>query len=79
LIGHSAAQDGDDLGIISHPGSEIDDGNKGEQGAEQVGEVWNEIQVILKNNVFGGDVLRNELVQVLGNVKNSGDADDQDN
>lgn len=79
LVGNSAAQNGDDFGIVGHLGGEVDDRNKDKKRTEEVGKVRNEVEVILKDNVFGGDVFRNEFVEVFRDVEDRGDADDQGN
>ena len=59
---HAAADDGNDLRTVSHPGGKIDHRNEGEQGTEQYGKIWNEIQVIIKYDPPGSGIVVYEIV-----------------
>jgi len=55
-VRNPAAQDGYNFGIISHFGSEVDYGNKGKKRTEEIGEIRDEIEVILEYDVIRGDI-----------------------
>ena len=56
---------------------EKDDGNEDEQRAEKVGEVGDEVEVVVEDDALPRSIIGHELVDVLVVVEHHGDGDDQ--
>jgi len=54
----------------SHFGGEINDRDKGEQRAEKVDKIRDEIKVIIKNNFVERGLAGDQVINVFGDVKN---------
>jgi hypothetical protein len=78
IIAHPAAEDGHDLCIGGQLCSEIDHRDEREEVAEQVYEIWDEVDVVIKNDPFQRGPLFEELIDVFGNVEDDHDEDQQE-
>jgi hypothetical protein len=72
---YSTAKYGNDLRLRSHFRSEEYNGDKGEQGAEKIGKVGNEVQVVNKDDLGKGRLFVDEIVDILRDIED----DDNDN
>ena len=77
LEAHAGGEHGDDFGILGQLGGEEDDGYEDEQGAEQVGEVGDEVQVVVEDDGAPRRIVGHELVLLLVEVEHYGDGDDE--
>ena len=68
---------GDDLGVVGQLGGEEDHRDEYEQRAEEVGEVGDEVEVVVKDDRLPRGIVGHELVDVLVVVEHHGDGDDQ--
>ena len=75
---HAAGQHRDDLRVVRQLRREEDDGDEGEQWAEQVREVGNEVQVIVHDDRLQRNVGVQELVDLLVDVEHDRDGYDQE-
>ena len=79
LEAHARGEHGDDFGILRQLRGEEDDGNEDEQRAEQVGEVGDEVQVVVEDDGVPRGIVRHEAVLPLVEVEHHGDGDNQGN
>ena len=77
LEAHAGGEHGDDFRVLGQFGREEDDGDEYEQGAEEIGEVGDEVHVIVEDNGAPGSVVRHELVLLLVEVEHHGDGYDE--
>ena len=73
---HAAREHGDDLGLVGHLRGEEDAGDEGEQAAELVDEVGDEVEVVVEDDRFQGCVQLREVVDLLHVVEDHHDHDD---
>ena len=73
----SAGQDGDDLRVGRHLGSEEYHRNEHEQRGEHVHEVRDEVQIIVEYDCMQRRFLCHEIVYLLADVEDDDDSDDQ--
>ena len=64
------------LAVVGEFGSEENDGDENEEGAEEVGEVGNEIDVVVEDNLLHRGVTDGEFVDFLVVVEDDGNHDD---
>lgn len=76
---HPARQHGDHFRIVCQLRGEEDDGDESEQRAEQIGEIGDEVHVIVEDDRFQRHVRAQELVDLLVDVEDDRDGDDQGN
>ena len=74
-VADAGAQDGDNLGVAGHLGSEEEHGDEDEQRAVEVDEARDEVAVVVEDHLAEGGVVREELVELLADVE----SDDNDN
>jgi len=63
--------------LLSHFGSKKDYRDKGEQWAEQIPVMWDEHEIIIKNDLFDRDVIAGESWHFFLDVENNKDEQDQ--
>ena len=73
---HAAREHGHDLGLVGHLRGEEDAGDEGEQAAELVDEVGDEVEVVVEDDRFQGCVQLREVVDLLHVVEDHHDHDD---
>ena len=66
----AAAKNGDELGLLSHLGSEENNGNKNKEGTKKISVVGNEHQIIVKYYFFKRDVVCTEGWKFILYIKN---------
>ena len=76
---HATGQHRDDLRPIRQFGGEEDHGDKGEERAEQVGVIGDEVEIIIHDDRLQGHVGIEKLVDLLVDVEHHRDRDDQGN
>ena len=74
----NSCQHGDNLGVACKLRREEDHGDEDEERREQIGEVGDEVRVVVEHNGFQRCVILRELCQVLVHVEHDGDGDNQD-
>ena len=77
LEAHAGGEHCDDLRVLGQLRGEENDGDEHEQRAEQVGEVGDEVHVVVEDNGAPGRVVRHELVLLLVEVEHHGNGDDE--
>jgi hypothetical protein len=60
---------GDDLGIAGQFGREEDDGYEDEQRTEHIHIVWNEVQVIVEDDLSERNLRLKEIVHLLRDIE----------
>jgi hypothetical protein len=73
----AAAEDCNNFGIRGHPGSEKDDGDESQQVTEQVDEIGNKIEVIIKNDCLKRGIPAQKIINFLRNIENNDDKNQQ--
>ena len=74
---HAGTDHGYYLAVVGQLRSEEDDTQKDEERAEEVGEVGDEVEIILEDDGVPSGVVRGELIHVLVEVKHHSDTDNQ--
>lgn len=74
---YSAGKNRDDLGVRSHLRRKEYDRDKDEKRTEHVHEIWNKVQIIIKNDSPQRSLLLDEVINPLADVEDNDDADDQ--
>jgi hypothetical protein len=75
----TTAQNGHDLRVRSHLGSEKDHRNKGKKIDEQVNEVRNKVQIVVEHNGPKRRLVPDKTVQIFRNIKDDHNDDQQSN
>ena len=74
---YSAGKDCDDLGVRCHLRRKENDRDKDEKRTEHVHEIWNKVQIIIKNDSPQRSLLLDKVIYPLADVEDNDDADDQ--
>ena len=77
LEAHAGGEHGDDFGVLGQLGGEEDDGDEDEQRAEQVGEVGDEVEVVVEHDGLPGGIVLRKAVHLLVEVEHDGDGEDE--
>ena len=77
LEAHARREHRDDFGVLGQLRGEEDDGNEHEQRAEQVGEVGDEVHVVVEDDGAPRRFVRHELVLLLVEVEHHGNRNDE--
>lgn len=76
---HSGGEHGNDFRVFCQLGSKEDNSDKDKQGAEQIGEVGDEVHVIIKYNRFQRSFVIDEPVYIFVHIKYYCNGDNQCN
>lgn len=79
MITDSAGENGDNLAVACHLGSEENDGDEYEQRAEHIHKIGYKIDVIVKNDFFEWGLILKEVIHFFGEVEDNGNTHYQHN
>jgi hypothetical protein len=65
------------LGICGHLGREKDNRYEYEHRREHIHEVWDEVQIVIKDNGLDWSLLSHKVINLLTDIENYHDTDDE--
>ena len=79
MVAHATGHDGDDLAVARQLRGEENHRDEDEQRTEHIHEVWDEVQVVVKDDLPDRHLILEEVIQLLRQVKHDGNTHNQHN